>query len=195
MSDAPKPMSAERMAEIRESVMFMRARLSYTHQTWTKADACTRLVVDDAEALLDHITAVTAERDEARRERDAYAALDCSVQHDADKAAIDAAIARAERADAAAKKADARARFMEMAASAPTPAPCLNCGRCVLGGACCETPNFPPYEPGPVADLVLAYREEKARAERAEAERDEALRRITQIEAAAPLRNDGFQDP
>ena len=45
-------MTAERLSEIKEMVRVMRARLSYTHQRWTKADACTRLNVDASEELV-----------------------------------------------------------------------------------------------------------------------------------------------
>lgn len=49
---------------MRDQIALMRARLSYTHQRWTRADACTRLSLTAAEELLAELDAVRAELDE-----------------------------------------------------------------------------------------------------------------------------------
>ena len=57
-------LTKEREAEIRDQIALMRARLSYQHQRWTRADACTRLPLTASEELLAELDAVRAELDE-----------------------------------------------------------------------------------------------------------------------------------
>lgn len=59
-------LTKEREAEIRDQIALMRARLSYQHQRWTRADACTRLSLTSSEDLLAELDAVRAERDSLR---------------------------------------------------------------------------------------------------------------------------------